>query len=89
MEHETWASEILHEIKEASRRVYYLALALLIGWLITIAGFLWYITLPVDVDTVTLDSSDGGNANYIGNDMSGEIYNGENSGYSQPESSQN
>ena len=44
----------------------------------TIAGFLWYISLPVD-EVVSVENDDG-NANYIGGDLDGGIYNGENSG---------
>lgn len=71
MEEQNWATEILHEIKEASRRVYYLALALLIGWLITIAGFLWYITLPVEVSDISQKSDNQSYNQVIGGDYNG------------------
>ncbi len=57
------------------KRLILLCIVILIAWLITIGGFLWYISLPVDeYSTVTVDSEDG-NANYIGNDMKGDINN--------------
>ena len=70
-ERDTWATEILHEIKEASRRVYYLALALLIGWLLTIAGFLWYITLPVEVSDISQQSDNQSYNQIVGGDYNG------------------
>lgn len=57
------------------KRLILLCIVVLVAWLITIGGFLWYISLPVDeYSTVTVDSEDG-NANYIGNDMKGDINN--------------
>ena len=43
---------------------------------LTIAGFLWYISLPIEEYTTELDNSDG-TLNYIGNDLNGGVYNGE------------
>ena len=43
----------------------------------TVAGFIWYISLPVDYEKVELEN-DGGNTNYIGNDLRGVINNGQN-----------
>ena len=49
----------------------------LLLWVSTIAGFLWYISLPVEeVSTVNVENQDG-NANYIGNDMNGDFNYGE------------
>ena len=42
-------------------------------------GFIWYLSLPVEDEVVTLESADG-NANYIGNDLTGAIYNGTSNG---------
>lgn len=42
-----------------------------------IAGFLWYLSLPVEeYDTVTVENEEG-NANYIGADMNGDFNYGE------------
>lgn len=57
------------------RRLVILCIIIIIAWLTTIGGFLWYISLPIEeTSTITLDSEDG-NANYIGNDMKGDINN--------------
>jgi cell division septal protein FtsQ len=59
------------------KRLIMLCVALLVAWLLTIAGFLWYISLPIEeLSTVSVENEDG-NANYIGNDMIGDINNGE------------
>lgn len=70
----TLATEILQELK-ASARKWFIAFLIMLGIEIaTICGFLWYISLPVD-EAVTVENEDG-NANYIGNDMNGDLYNG-------------
>ena len=75
MENETLATELLHEIKKSAWR-WFIAFCIMIALeAATIAGFMWYISLPVE--DVTIENEDG-NANYIGNNMSGVINNGEN-----------
>lgn len=66
---------IMNHFSAIIKRLVMLCIALLVALLMTIAGFLWYISLPVEEgSTVTVDSKDG-NANYIGNDMKGDINN--------------
>lgn len=66
---------IMNHFSAIVKRLVILCIALIVALLMTIAGFLWYISLPIDESsTVTVDS-DGGNANYIGNDMKGDINN--------------
>ena len=73
----TLASEILHELKASAKR-WFIAFCIMVAVEIaTIAGFLWYISLPVE--DVTIENEDG-NANYVGRDLSGGLYNGENTG---------
>ena len=43
---------------------------------LTILGFLWYISLPVEEYSTELDNNSG-NLNYIGNDFNGDLTNGE------------
>lgn len=43
---------------------------------LTIVGFLWYISLPVEEYSTEVDNETG-NLNYIGNDFNGDIDNGE------------
>ena len=73
----TLATEIFRELKASARR-WFIAFLLMLGIEIcTIAGFLWYISLPTD-ETVTVEN-DEGNANYIGGDAR-DIYNAEQEG---------
>jgi len=59
------------------KRLFILCIAILVTFVLTIAGFLWYISLPVDENsTVTVENEDG-NASYIGNDMNGDFNYGE------------
>lgn len=74
----TLATEILAEVKASARRWFIAFIIMVIIEAATIAGFLWYISLPVD-EVVSVENDDG-NANYIGGDLDGGIYNGENSG---------
>lgn len=72
---ETLATELIHEIKVVSRR-WFIAFCVMVGLeLATIGGFMWYITLPTE-DIVSVENDDG-NANYIGNDLNGDVINGE------------
>ena len=83
MNDETLASELLHQIKMNAQRWFIAFVVMVCIELATIAGFLWYISLPVEDITV---ESDNGSANYIGRDLEGGLYNGE--GTSSEESSQ-
>lgn len=66
---------ILNHFSMIIKRLILLCIVILVAWVLTIAGFLWYVSLPVEESsTITLDSEDG-NANYIGDDMKGDINN--------------
>lgn len=69
------ASEILAEVKKNSRRWFIAFIIMVILEIATVGGFLWYVSLPVEQETVQIDNDDG-NANYIGRDLSGDLYNG-------------
>lgn len=71
----TLATEILQELKASARRWFIAFLVTVVVEICTVAGFLWYISLPVDEVTVENDS---GNALYVGdhNDVEGGVYNG-------------
>lgn len=72
----TLASEILAELKASAKRWFIAFLVMLGIEFATIAGFLWYISLPAEDDLVTIEN-DEGNANYVGRDLNGGgIYNG-------------
>lgn len=74
----TLATEMLKELKASSKRWFTAFIIMLAVEVATVAGFLWYISLPVD-ETVTVEN-DEGNANYIGGDVSGGVHNGEGDG---------
>lgn len=70
----TLASEILQEVKSSARRWFIAFLVMLFLELCTIAGFLWYISLPVESEQIAIEN-DTGNANYVGGDVRGGVYN--------------
>lgn len=68
----TLATEIFKELKASARR-WFIAFLLMLGVEIaTVAGFLWYISLPTE-EGVVVENEDG-NANYVGGDAR-NIYN--------------
>lgn len=70
------ASEILAEVKKNSKRWFIAFIIMVILEIATVGGFLWYVSLPVEQETVQIEN-DTGNANYIGRDLSGDLYNGD------------
>ena len=80
IENTTLATELLREVKSQSKRWFITAVVELVIIVIITLAFLWYISLPVDE---TLIQTDDGNANYIGRDLNGELFNGENSSYQE------
>lgn len=75
----TLATELLHELKASAKRWFIIAVIELIVILSMTGGFIWYMSLPVEDEVVSVESEDG-NANYVGNDMTGAIYNGKSNG---------
>ena len=71
MEHENLATELLHEIKNYAKRWFIAFLVVVILWAATIAGFLWYISLPIEEYT-TIENDDGITP-YIGGNNEGDI----------------
>lgn len=69
----TLATEILQELKASCRRWFIAFIIMIIVEIATIAGFLFYLSLPVE-ETVTVENEEG-NANYVGGDVSGSIEN--------------
>ena len=73
------ATELLHELKVASKRWFIAFITVLILWFATIGVFIWYISLPVEESSYVDILNDDGNANYIGRDaINSDINNGEN-----------
>ena len=57
MDDKTLATELLHEIKASARR-WFIAFCIMVGLEIaTVAGFLWYISLPIEEETTTYEQS--------------------------------
>ena len=52
MENETLATEMLRELKANNRRLFIALIVVLTLWFATIGAFLWYISLPVEVQEV-------------------------------------
>ena len=77
------ATELMHELKLNAKRWFIIAIVELLIILSMAAGFVWYLSLPID--EVVIESEDG-NANYVGNDLTGVINNGKNN--SEKEKSQ-
>lgn len=76
-ETDSFAMELLKGYSMQAKRRFVACMVILSMWLATIAGFIWYLN-QYDFEsyetTVEQDASDGGDANYIGND--GDIING-------------
>lgn len=63
MQSDTLATELLHELKRSARRWFVAFCIMTTLEVLTIAGFMWYMSLPVDTQTTTqtiegADSSD-------------------------------
>lgn len=68
------ATELLHEVKDQAKRWFTAFTLMCFLELITICGFMWYISLPMEDVSI---ENDTGSATYVGNDLNGEIINGE------------
>lgn len=77
MDNEKLATELLREVKMQAKR-WFIAFCIMVALEVaTIAGFVWYITLPVESEDVTTIENDEGNANYVGGNVNGVLNNGE------------
>lgn len=63
MDNQTLASEMLSELKASNRRWFIAFLVVLALWFATIGVFIWYVSLPVEENTV--EQYTDGNANSI------------------------
>lgn len=86
MEKETLATELLRELTISAKRWFIAFCIMVVLEIATIAGFMWYLSLPVEESVVTVESDDNGNANYVGNDVTGAIYNGKDNSKEDTES---
>lgn len=80
MENNTLATELLHELKASAKRWFIAFCVMVVLEVLTIGGFLWYVSLPVEVETIEMEADEGGNANYIDRStIQGDINNGKDS----------
>jgi len=56
MENESLATELLHELKQSSKRWFVAFLVVLVLWFATIGVFIWYISLPIEEIEITQDA---------------------------------
>lgn len=74
MNEQNLATELLHEIKSSAKR-WFIAFLVMVGVeIVTIAGFIWYISLPVEEYAIEQDA-DRGSFNII-NSGEGDVNNG-------------
>jgi len=68
MEELTLATELLHEVKASARRWFVAFCIMVVLEVITIAGFMWYITLPTEEYTYEQEATDD-SVNVINGDV--------------------
>lgn len=68
------ATDLLRCVMSESKNKDKIIVILILAWLITIGGFVWYLQLP---DEEVVLTNEDGNASYIGNDMNGDFNYGE------------
>lgn len=71
------ASEILSELKKSVKRWFIAFCIMVVLETLTIARFIWYISVSTEVNDVQIENTDG-YANYIGHNLLGDLYNGKN-----------
>ena len=68
---EKFATELLKEIKLSAKR-WFIAFCIMTGMEIaTVAGFLWYISLPVEETAIEQEADNNSNNTVIGGDYNG------------------
>ena len=74
MDNEKLATELLHELKASAQRWFIAFIIMVVVEVLTIAGFLWYISLPVEEydRTVLQQAEDTQDTQMIGGDYNGE-----------------
>lgn len=76
MDNTNLATEILAELKRTCKRWFIAFLVVLFLWFSTIGIFIYYISLPDNAKNVHLKNT-AGYTTYVGRDLSGGSYNGE------------
>ena len=74
---DSFATELLHEVKLSAKR-WFIAFLIVLGlWFATIGVFIWYISLPVEVESVEQQSDNNSNNYVVGGDYNGGETNGD------------
>lgn len=86
-ENKTLATELLHEVKASAKRWFIIAIVELCVMVAIIAGFLWYITLPIEEYTIEQDATDRSFNIINGGEFNGGLSEGDiqEEGYSETE----
>lgn len=74
---------MIEELGKQNKRIFTALIVVIVLWFASIGGFVWYLSnseIIAEVYDVTQDTTDGGDANYIGNN--GDIINGTSEGFS-------
>lgn len=71
-EETTLATELISELKSSSRRWFIAFLVMVVVEIATIAGFLWYMSLPTEEYSIEQDTDSGGNNYAVGGDYNSE-----------------
>ena len=74
-ERTTLATELLHELKLSAKRWFIAFCVMVVLEIATIAGFMWYISLPVEDYSVDQITERGGDNLNIGGDYNGTTEN--------------
>ena len=74
-EHTTLATELLHELKLSAKRWCIAFCVMVVLEIATIAGFMWYISLPVEDYSLEQVTERGGDNLNIGGDYNGTTEN--------------
>lgn len=74
MNSESLAVELLHELKVSSKRWFIAFITMLVVEILTIMGFLWYISLPIEEssNSITQESNQSSYNQIVGGDYGGE-----------------
>lgn len=69
---DNFATELLAEVKKSAKRWFIAFIIVTALWFATIAGFVWYISLPSESYNISQESEDNGNNQIVGGDYIGD-----------------
>ena len=70
-----FATELLKEIKTSAKRWFIAFIIVLSLWFATIGAFIWYISLPVEVEDTNIEQQSDNNSRnlVVGGDLNGGV----------------